>query len=97
MDIVVFPPDLSWTGHPSYVPLTFVTQCSLISFQVPGRKDIQRFEDGSIPDEFLEKGCPKISNEPGYVDCLDCPLTHVHTHALSSDYSDHLFLMQLIN
>ena len=38
-----------------------------VSSQVPGRDPITRLPDGSIPDEFREKGCPKISNEPGYV------------------------------
>lgn len=34
-------------------------------YTVPGRGEITRLGDGSIPDEFREPGCPKLSNEPG--------------------------------
>mmetsp|Transcript_4773 Transcript_4773/g.6575 ORF Transcript_4773/g.6575 Transcript_4773/m.6575 type:complete len:191 (+) Transcript_4773:48-620(+) len=34
-------------------------------FEVPGRAPISRLGDGSIPDEFREPGCPKLSNEIG--------------------------------
>lgn len=32
--------------------------------QVPGKGTIKRNAEGSIPDEFREPGCPKLSNEP---------------------------------
>eukprot|EP00349_Pseudokeronopsis_sp_Brazil_P007679 CAMPEP_0202970610 /NCGR_PEP_ID=MMETSP1396-20130829/18332_1 /ASSEMBLY_ACC=CAM_ASM_000872 /TAXON_ID= /ORGANISM="Pseudokeronopsis sp., Strain Brazil" /LENGTH=180 /DNA_ID=CAMNT_0049699227 /DNA_START=69 /DNA_END=611 /DNA_ORIENTATION=+ len=35
------------------------------TYEVPGRGTIKRTRDGSIPDEFREKDCPRYSNEPG--------------------------------
>eukprot|EP01041_Mallomonas_annulata_P006268 gene6268-12688_t len=35
------------------------------TYEVPGRGTITRTADGSIPDEFREPNCPKLSNEPG--------------------------------
>lgn len=35
------------------------------TYNVPGRGEITRTSDGSIPDEFREPNCPKLSNEPG--------------------------------
>eukprot|EP00596_Hydrurales_sp_CCMP1899_P007447 CAMPEP_0119040144 /NCGR_PEP_ID=MMETSP1177-20130426/9995_1 /TAXON_ID=2985 /ORGANISM="Ochromonas sp, Strain CCMP1899" /LENGTH=181 /DNA_ID=CAMNT_0007004907 /DNA_START=80 /DNA_END=625 /DNA_ORIENTATION=- len=35
------------------------------TYNVPGKGMISRLADGSIPDEFREAGCAKISNEPG--------------------------------
>jgi cyclophilin family peptidyl-prolyl cis-trans isomerase len=35
------------------------------SYEVPGKGRITRNAEGSIPDEFREKTCPKLSNEPG--------------------------------
>jgi hypothetical protein len=35
------------------------------SYQVPGRGAVSRNSEGSIPDEFREANCPKLSNEPG--------------------------------
>ena len=34
-------------------------------YEVPGKGTITRTADGSIPDEFREPNCPKLSNEPG--------------------------------
>jgi cyclophilin family peptidyl-prolyl cis-trans isomerase len=34
-------------------------------YNVPGKGEITRTADGSIPDEFREAGCPRFSNEPG--------------------------------
>ena len=33
-------------------------------YDIPGKCTITRMHDGSIPDEFLEKSCPRLSNEP---------------------------------
>jgi len=35
------------------------------TYEVPGRGTVSRNAEGSIPDEFREKGCPEYSNEPG--------------------------------
>jgi cyclophilin family peptidyl-prolyl cis-trans isomerase len=35
------------------------------TYEVPGKGRITRNAEGSIPDEFREKTCPKLSNEPG--------------------------------
>jgi len=35
------------------------------TYEVPGKGTITRTGDGSIPDEFREPGCPKLSNEIG--------------------------------
>jgi cyclophilin family peptidyl-prolyl cis-trans isomerase len=34
-------------------------------YEVPGKGEITRTADGSIPDEFRTAGCPRYSNEPG--------------------------------
>ncbi|CAM9173874.1 unnamed protein product [Ectocarpus fasciculatus] len=34
------------------------------SYEVPGKGTIKRNSGGSIPDEFRQAGCPKLSNEP---------------------------------
>jgi cyclophilin family peptidyl-prolyl cis-trans isomerase len=34
-------------------------------YNVPGKGEITRNAEGSIPDEFRMPGCPKLSNEPG--------------------------------
>ena len=34
-------------------------------YEVPGKGVITRNGDGSIPDEFRDAACPKLSNEPG--------------------------------
>jgi hypothetical protein len=34
-------------------------------FTVPGKGEYTRLADGSIPDEFREPSCPRLSNEPG--------------------------------
>lgn len=35
------------------------------TYEVPGVGTIKRNSGGSIPDEFRNAGCPRISNEPG--------------------------------
>jgi cyclophilin family peptidyl-prolyl cis-trans isomerase len=35
------------------------------TYEVPGQGTITRNSEGSIPDEFRNAGCPRISNEPG--------------------------------
>lgn len=35
------------------------------SYEVPGVGKITRTRDGSIPDEFRDPKCPRLSNEPG--------------------------------
>eukprot|EP00607_Mallomonas_marina_P008727 CAMPEP_0182416658 /NCGR_PEP_ID=MMETSP1167-20130531/1033_1 /TAXON_ID=2988 /ORGANISM="Mallomonas Sp, Strain CCMP3275" /LENGTH=190 /DNA_ID=CAMNT_0024589643 /DNA_START=64 /DNA_END=636 /DNA_ORIENTATION=- len=34
------------------------------TYEVPGKGTITRTGDGSIPDEFREQNCPRLSNEP---------------------------------
>eukprot|EP01040_Poterioochromonas_malhamensis_P011667 gene11667-12732_t len=34
-------------------------------YNVPGKGEISRNREGSIPDEFREPNCPRYSNEPG--------------------------------
>ncbi len=33
------------------------------TFDVPGRGAVTRNQEGCIPDEFLSKSCPRLSNE----------------------------------
>lgn len=35
------------------------------TYEVPGKGTITRTGDGSIPDEFRDPKCPRLSNEPG--------------------------------
>lgn len=35
------------------------------TYEVPGKGTITRTADGSIPDEFRDPKCPRLSNEPG--------------------------------
>lgn len=57
------------------------------TYEVPGRGTVTRTADGSIPDEFRDSSCPRLSNEPGTLSMVSASYPKVfmkhtpsHTH-----------------
>ena len=44
------------------------------TYEFPGVGTITRTKDGSIPDEFRDPKCPKLSNEPGTLSMVNVKL-----------------------